>query len=167
MSPNASRRDFFKSTGAVSAAAMLGGVGAGLTDVVPVGLDEANGVDGGNVQGIARLLFTDYLVAFEVTSALLITAALGAMVLAHRERWLPRASQEELSKARFIVTGHPGNLPSSGTYARHNAVDTPALLPDGSPSAQSIPGPLVARGDVRPVDHHEVEQIESLDGGPK
>ena len=146
---------------------LVAGIGAGLTDVVPVGLDEANGVDGGNVQGIARLLFTDYLVAFEVTSALLITAALGAMVLAHRERWLPRASQEELSKARFIGTGHPGNLPSSGTYARHNAVDTPALLPDGSPSAQSIPGPLVARGDVRPVDHHEVEQIESLGGGSK
>ena len=146
---------------------LVAGIGAGLTDVVPVGLDEANGVDGGNVQGIARLLFTDYLVAFEVTSALLITAALGAMVLAHRERWLPRASQEELSKARFIGTGHPGNLPSSGTYARHNAVDTPALLPDGSPSAQSIPGPLVARGDVRPEDHHEVEQIESLGGGSK
>jgi mandelamide amidase len=31
MTPNASRRNFFKSTGAVSAAAMLGGVGAGLT----------------------------------------------------------------------------------------------------------------------------------------
>ncbi|CAN1525434.1 GatA Asp-tRNAAsn/Glu-tRNAGln amidotransferase A subunit and related amidases [Burkholderiaceae bacterium] len=31
MNPNASRRNFFKSTGAVSAAAMFGGVGAGLT----------------------------------------------------------------------------------------------------------------------------------------
>ena len=31
MIPHASRRDFFKSTGAVSAAAMFGGVGAGLT----------------------------------------------------------------------------------------------------------------------------------------
>ena len=146
---------------------LIAGVGAGLTDVVPVGLEEANGVDGGNVEGIARLLFTDYLIAFEVTSALLMTAALGAMVLAHRERWLPRASQAELSRSRFLGAGHPGNLPSSGTYARHNVVDTPALLPDGSPSELSIPGPLVARGDVRPIDHHDVDQIESLGGGTK
>ena len=37
--------------------------------------------------GIAALIFTRYLWAFELTGALLITAALGAMVLAHRERW--------------------------------------------------------------------------------
>ena len=40
----------------------------------------------GNVQGIAALLFTNYVFAFEVTSALLITAAVGAMMLAHVER---------------------------------------------------------------------------------
>ena len=33
--------------------------------------------------GIGRLIFTDYLFPFELTSALLITAALGAMVLRH------------------------------------------------------------------------------------
>ncbi len=38
------------------------------------------------MQGIAALLFTKYVFAFEVTSALLITAAVGAMVLAHIER---------------------------------------------------------------------------------
>ena len=46
-----------------------------------VGLDEAN--SGGNVEGLAQYLFSDYVWAFEVISALLITAALGAMVLAH------------------------------------------------------------------------------------
>src|SRR5438034_1302484 len=48
------------------------------------GLSEANAQ--GNVQGIAALLFTRYVFIFEVTSVLLITAAVGAMLLAHIER---------------------------------------------------------------------------------
>jgi len=42
----------------------------------PVGLSAAN--QDGNVEGLAALLFGDYVWAFEVISALLITAALGA-----------------------------------------------------------------------------------------
>ena len=40
--------------------------------------------DPGNVQAIARLLFGDYLLPFEVTSALLVVAIVGVMVLARR-----------------------------------------------------------------------------------
>ena len=54
------------------------------------GLDQAN--EQGNVPAIAQVLFTKYVFAFEVTSALLITAALGAMVLAHRERLTPKVT---------------------------------------------------------------------------
>ena len=144
---------------------LIWGIGSSLTDVPSGSLDAANSADGGNVQGIARLIFTTYLVPFEVTSALLITAALGAMVLAHREHWLPKPTQTEMSKARFAGSAHPGNLPAPGVYARHNAVDTPALLPDGSVSDISIPGPLKARGDVRPVDHMEIDEIRSIDEG--
>ena len=58
----------------------------------------------GNIPAIAELLFTKYLLAFEVTSALLITAAVGAMVLAHIEREPgSRQSQKELSRARFLT----------------------------------------------------------------
>jgi NADH-quinone oxidoreductase subunit J len=91
------------------------------------------GVDGstGNISGIARLLFTRYLLAFEVTSALLITAAVGAMVLAHVEREPgSRRTQKELSKARFL-TDRPQTLPGPGVYARANSVAAPGLLPDG------------------------------------
>lgn len=102
------------------------------------GLDVANGDYGGNIQGIAHLIFNRYLLAFEVTSALLITAALGAMVLAHREHWTPRKSQIELSRERTF-SGQVTPLPNPGVLARHNAVDTPALLPDGSPSQASLP----------------------------
>mgnify|MGYP003341241380 CR=1 FL=1 len=62
------------------------------------GLELINGE--GNVQAIAKTLFTRYVWAFEVISALLITAALGAMVLAHRERLFPRKSQRELAAER-------------------------------------------------------------------
>jgi len=46
------------------------------------GLAEANA--DGNVFGVGRLVFTDYVWPFEVTSVLLVIAALGAMVLGRR-----------------------------------------------------------------------------------
>ena len=97
----------------------------------------------GNLLGLATLIFTTYVFPFEVTSALLITAALGAMVLAHRERTGPKPTQRELGRQR-VLSGRPAPLPGPGTYARHNAVDMPALLPDGSPSTLSV-SPVIAR----------------------
>lgn len=102
-------------------------------------LESANLDYGGNVQGLAHLIFYRYLLGFEVTSALLITAALGAMVLAHRERWTPKKTQRELSVARTF-SDKVTPLPNPGVLARHNAVDTPALLPDGTPAQASLPG---------------------------
>jgi NADH-quinone oxidoreductase subunit J len=115
------------------------------------GMETANA--DGNVQGLAQLLFTDYVFAFEVTSALLITAAVGAMVLAHRERLTPKPTQRDLAEQRmrdYAQHGkHPGPLPNPGVYARHNAVDTPALLPDGTPAESSVSRVLSARGTVK------------------
>jgi NADH-quinone oxidoreductase subunit J len=96
-----------------------------------------------NLRGLATLIFTRYVFPFEVTAALLITAALGAMVLAHRERTTPKPTQQELSRQR-IAGAHPSPLPGPGVYARHNAVDFPALLPDGSPSTLSV-SPIIAQ----------------------
>ncbi len=97
-----------------------------------------------NVGDLARLIFTTYVFPFEVTSALLITAALGAMVLAHRERTGPKPTQRIMSKQR-VASGRPTPLPGPGTYARHNAVDMPAMLPDGSASGLSVSGVLANR----------------------
>lgn len=144
---------------------LVWGIGNGLSESTDVGLDAANAADDGNIQGIARLLFTTYLIPFEVTSALLITAAMGAMVLAHRERWIPNPTQKELSQERFRGGHHVGNLPNPGVYARHNAVDTPALLPDGSTSEISVPEPVRARGDIRPVDHADIDEVREITEG--
>jgi NADH-quinone oxidoreductase subunit J len=91
----------------------------------------------GNLTGLATLIFTTYVFPFEATSALLITAALGAMVLAHRERTTPKPTQRELARRR-VESGHVAPLPPPGVYALHNAVDLPARLPDGSTTDRSI-----------------------------
>ena len=104
-----------------------------------------------NIQGIAHLIFTRYVFPFEATAALLITAALGAMVLAHRERLGPKPTQRDLSRER-VASGHPTPLPGPGVYARHNAVDFPALLPDGTPSQLSV-NPVIARASGGRLGH--------------
>ena len=105
------------------------------------GLDQANA--DGNVVGIARLLFTKYVFAFELTSALLITAALGAMVLAHKERVVPRKTQRELSKERFL-SDHVHPLPGPGVFAAGDSIARGALLPDGTVSEASLAPTLTA-----------------------
>ncbi len=128
-------------------------------------LANADSAYGGNVQGIAALLFGKYVLIFELTSALLITAAVGAMILAHKERTAPRKTQEVLSKELFAKGNYQGPLPSPGVYARHNSVDTPALLPDGSVSEISIPGPIVARGAARSVNETDLSEIQIISEG--
>ena len=155
-------------------ASILVGLGFGLLLVIgiaqvsfgtAVGLDGAN--DGGNVPAVARVLFTRYVFAFEVTSALLITAALGAMVLAHRERLTPKLTQGDLAAQRmrdYAASGkHPGPLPPPGVFARHNAVDTPALLPDGTAAPGSISRVLAARGTVKSAPEI-ADDIKALTG---
>jgi NADH-quinone oxidoreductase subunit J len=100
----------------------------------------------GNIGAIAAKIFGSYVWAFEVTGALLITAALGAMILAHRERLVPRPSQRDLSIKRIKEGPVKAPLPAPGVFARHNAVDTPGLLPDGTPSELSVSRVLLARG---------------------
>ena len=126
-------------------AAIVIGVGFGILLIAGIGNVSVAGFTGlaqananGNVQGLAALIFTKYLWAFELTGPLLITAALGAMVLAHRERWERRKTQRELATERFRPGGHATTMPNPGVYARHNAVNVPARLPDGTGSALSV-----------------------------
>jgi NADH-quinone oxidoreductase subunit J len=111
-------------------------VGRAFNGTKPVNLDTAN-ANGQNVNSIATLLFTKYLFAFELTSALLIVAAVGAMILAHVEREGPRRTQKIIARER-IRSGRPQPLPGPGVLASGNAIGTPALLPDGSISTESV-----------------------------
>ena len=133
-------------------AALISGVGFGVLLIAGIGnvsvagftgLPEAN--SSYNVEGLAALIFTRYLWAFELTGALLITAALGAMVLAHRERFERAKTQRELAEERFQPGGHATPMPGPGVFARHNAVDIEARLPDGSGSELSVAAILQRR----------------------
>jgi NADH-quinone oxidoreductase subunit J len=127
--------------------------GVGLVVVLIVGIGHAaigsapkpgpaQGAD--NLTGIAKLIFTTYVYPFEVTSALLITAALGAMVLAHRERTSPKPTQRDLAR-RKVSSGQVAPEPPPGVYALHDAVDMPAMLPDGKTTERSVSRALIQR----------------------
>lgn len=131
-------------------------VGQTVFEGAPAGLTAANEEYGGNMEGLAALLFSRYVFAFEATAALLITAAVGAMVLAHGERLKAKKSQVVQAAERMVDYAadgkHPGVLPNSGVYARFNAIHAPALLPDGSIAQSSVSETLTARGAVVAVE---------------
>jgi NADH-quinone oxidoreductase subunit J len=70
--------------------------GIGFATKAPDGFDRVN--LGGNAQAVARLLFRSYFFPFEVTSILLIIAAIAAMVLAQQKA--PAVTQDEIDAAR-------------------------------------------------------------------
>jgi NADH-quinone oxidoreductase subunit J len=151
---------------AITAAIGFGGIFVSLIGRATLGhsaygLKAANA--NGNVEGLAYKLFSDYVFPFEVISALLITAALGAMVLAHHQRSVARPTQREQSIARFRTgtIGAAAGLPSPGVFARHNAVDVPALLPDGTPAPTSISATLKARGDMLESKSFELGEVDN------
>ncbi|MFC9429880.1 NADH-quinone oxidoreductase subunit J [Streptomyces sp. NPDC056987] len=124
------------------------------------GLGQANA--GGNIEGLAALIFTKYVFAFEITGALLITAAVGAMVLTHRERTERAKTQRELAEAR-VRSGQLPPLPAPGVYARHNAVDIAGLLPDGTPSDLTVSRTLKDRGQIRDVSDEAIADLKALE----
>jgi NADH-quinone oxidoreductase subunit J len=62
---------------------------------------------GGNARALARLLFRDYFLPFEVTSILLIVAAIAAMVLAQRRGRAPARTSRLNVPTPEISEGRP------------------------------------------------------------
>ncbi|MGW5617826.1 NADH-quinone oxidoreductase subunit J [Streptomyces sp. NPDC003877] len=150
--------------------ALVCGLGFGVLLIAGIGnasLTEFNGIGqanaGGNVEGIAALIFTRYVFAFEITGALLITAAVGAMVLTHRERTERAKTQRELAEQRVREGRYLPPLPAPGVYARHNAVDIAGLLPDGTPSDLTVSKTLRERGQVRDVSQEALNDLRALE----
>ncbi|MFJ3337414.1 NADH-quinone oxidoreductase subunit J [Streptomyces sp. NPDC086766] len=150
--------------------ALLCGLGFGvllLGGIANASLKEFDGIGranaGGNVEGLAALIFTKYVFAFEITGALLITAAVGAMVLTHRERTERARTQRELSEQRVRDGKHVPPLPAPGVYARHNAVDIAGLLPDGTPSELTVSKTLRERGQIRDVSAAALNDLRALE----
>ena len=120
---------------------LIAGTGHAAIGSAPTTLSQSQA---NNLTGLAQLIFTTYVFPFEATSALLITAALGAMVLAHRERTEPKLTQRDLSRRR-VASGDVQPAPPPGVYALHDAVDLPARLPDGSTTDRSVSKAITQR----------------------
>ena len=147
------------------------GLGAVLVGVIlrvsfpaGIGLEAANADT--NPVAIARVLFGDFVFNLEVVGVLLITAALAALTLTHKQRLTPRVGQKERADARVASGESLVPLPAPGVYAQRNAMDVPALDPQGRPIEASVSRVLRVRGQERqaPLD----AQIAHLSGqGPR
>jgi NADH-quinone oxidoreductase subunit J len=142
----------------VGFAALVGAaVYRGARDIPVKGISNVNT----SVTDIAARLFGNYVFAFELTSALLITAAVGAMVLAHVER--PKGTkmtQKEMAARRFRGD-RPSPLPGPGVFATANSIATPALLPDGSVAPGSVSHLL--EPNLAPLRISEMERPSAME----
>jgi NADH-quinone oxidoreductase subunit J len=138
------------------AALLVAAIGRSLTSVTPVGLAEGGAGSGGNVTGLGRLIFTDYLFAFELTSALLITAALGAMVLAFAQTGAHTKRGQRATVIARLRGEHDriSPLPGPGVFATANSVAVPALLPDGSVAPESL-SEIIDSTPVREIKQYD------------
>jgi NADH-quinone oxidoreductase subunit J len=78
--------------------------GIGFATRAPDGFDVVN--RGGNAQALATVLFRDYFFPFEVTSVLLIIAAVAAMVLAQRKSRAITQAEIDEHRADLDALGH-------------------------------------------------------------
>ncbi|MCG2798725.1 MAG: NADH-quinone oxidoreductase subunit J [Cellulomonas sp.] len=150
----------------VGLAVVLAGVVGRATYGTPVGLDAANAST--NPVGLAEIVFGQHAFALEIVGALLVTAALGALVLTHRERLVPKRTQRSRVDARVAGLADGAvltPLPAPGVYARHNAMDVPALGPDGRPLESSVPRVIRVRGQEADAREYSARIDRVLAGG--
>ncbi len=119
------------------------------------------------ITALAETLFAEHWLTMEISGALLITAAIGAMLLTHTDRLGPKATQAETAKAKmraFAQSGRRiGQLPAPGVYAHSNAADVPAISGETlTPVAESVPRVIRARGMERSLDQVDSEVAQSL-----
>ena len=130
----------------------------------PVGMDTVN--TDSNPVAVALNLFGSHALTMQLAGALVITAALGAMTLTHRERLTPRKTQMDVAEekmAAFAEHGiHPGALPNSGVYAESNSSTNPALTAGGKPVEESVSRILRIRGQARTVGEISPKTVERI-----
>ncbi|MBC7298907.1 MAG: NADH-quinone oxidoreductase subunit J [Demequina sp.] len=131
------------------ALALAAGLGALLISVVSeVTFSVSDNPTVGEPVEVAGWLFGDYVLVVEVLGFLLITSAVGALVLTHVPRLFPKRTQSEVQAARVAAGADPVNKAFPGYYARHNALDAPALDPEGNPIEDSVSRVLKVRNQT-------------------
>lgn len=159
------------------AAAIVGGLGLVLIVVAAVAHTSVRGEAVGlapqdqysdePITALATTLFAEHWLTMEVAGALLITAAIGAMLLTHTDALGPKISQRETARAKmraFAETGRRiGQLPAPGVYAHSNAADVPAISGETlAPIEESVPRVIRVRGLERSLDRVDPAVAQSL-----
>lgn len=148
------------------AAIAAGGLAILLFSIIGrVSIPSSDDPQTGNPEEIALVLFSRYVLVMEVLGFLLIAAAVGAVILTHTPRLTPRRRQVDLQAARVLAGGDPVNKPMPGVYARHNALDVPALDPEGEPIEDSVSRVLEVRHQTR--DGEEFRHRLDSSGNPE
>ena len=105
-----------------------------------------------SIGSLAKVLFNDYATVMELTGLLLITAALGALTLTHRESATKRRGQAQVAKDKLEAYAkrgeHPGQKPFSGVYATTNSAAAPAVDASGKLLDESVSRVLRIRGQM-------------------
>jgi NADH-quinone oxidoreductase subunit J len=108
-----------------------------------VGLEARN--TNGNVAGVGRLLFTSYMWPFEVTSALLVITALGAIVLGKRRK------DEDVTARPPSMADEPDDEPEGEVRGELDVVGHRSSGPLTGPSSTAL------RVDDRPRGGEEMQ----------
>jgi len=98
----------------------------------------ARGQSGGDVAALGRSVFTTYLFAFEVTSALLVIAVVGAVVLARRPGGVLGGSEQDADGPPADADSDPGSdsttdsdsITGSDVTAESDSTREPAVEPE-------------------------------------
>jgi NADH-quinone oxidoreductase subunit J len=90
-----------------------------------------DGRDLGNIQRVARVLFTDFLWAFELTAALLVIAVVGAVVLARRSGQRAQLDERERTLDEQITRAELSEAAENDAYLGdgERPSETPQVTP--------------------------------------
>lgn len=163
-----------QSRGAIVAAVLCG---LGLIVIVTTAIlksvpdtyaaNEVNPYSNEPITDLAITLFQEHWLSMELAGGLLITAAVGAMLLTHSDRLGPKVTQLQTARNKMRAFGEKGarigQLPAPGVYAQSNAADVPAISGETlGPVEESVPRVLRVRGLTRTIGEVTPEVSEQL-----
>ena len=124
----------------------------------------SQGQAGGDVAALGRSVFTTYLWAFEVTSALLVIAVVGAVVLARRPS-SPARGGDLGDAAAALATGDPTPVPGAdgppAGEAGDEVPDTSAVSAADESAVSGVDESAVSGADESPDNEPENEEVAS------